>query len=262
MVSDTTPPPWSAADEAEMRRLNKLGYFAGDTIEVFLIGTVHGALDTLPQLIKDLQRDAVKAGAGTRAIYPGLPSDSVYVVDGPARPDGYDVDPLATNHAARVRFASTPRPVRLVLRDGNPPRNGEPSRVAQAEYRRLWWEGKLDWTEYPMQVAGVFPESELRAAGERLRWVRAAALSSGIADHTVYPELEPGTVAVLVGPYRPERMAWAARRIPGVEQMTGTSFLPRTLTLRDVGELGGWTPEEPGVPPVPPMRRYDWMDGP
>jgi hypothetical protein len=221
---------------------------------------VGGALDSLPQLIKDLGRDAVRAGAGTRAIYPALPADSVYVLAGPHRPDGYDEDHLAMNYAARVYFSSKPRRVRLVLREGAPPGGGQPSRLAQAEYRRLWWYGWLDWPEFPMRVAGIFPKAELSQAGKLLRQVRAAGLDGGLADHTVYPALEPGTVAVLVGPYRPERMAWAARRIPRLERMTGQPFLPRTLHIRDVREFGGWTPVEPGIPPVPPFRHYDWMD--
>lgn len=251
----TTSAAWSPWDEAEMRRLSKLGYFDGDTIEVLLIGTVHAGLDTLPQLVKDLRRDAVVGGAGSRAIYPGLPSDSVYVVAGPHRPDGYDVDDLAIPAAARERFSSTPRPARLVVRDGDPPRGGVPSRVAQAEYRRLWWEGKLEWPEHPVRIVGVFPQAELARAGTLARSMGMAAVETGIGDPTVYPELAPGTVAVVVGPYRPERMAWAVRRVRRLERIP-----VRTLRVRDVRELGGWTPEEPGVPPVPPLRHYGWMD--
>jgi hypothetical protein len=42
--------------------------------------------------------------------------------------------------------------------------------------------------------------------------------------------------------------------------LAGAPLRPRTLRVRDVRELGGWTPVDSTVPPAPPFRRYDWMD--
>ncbi|HEX8394641.1 MAG TPA: hypothetical protein VF665_20005 [Longimicrobium sp.] len=224
--------PWTAVDENELRRLNRMGYFAGDTVELQVLGTVPRTIDA-PRLIKDLNRDdAVRAGVAGRAVYPGLPADSVYVLAGPYGSPLLETEERDIRLAARKRWSRAPRRIRLAIRDGDPPGRGELSRVAEAEYYRLWWEDDLKWPVYPVRIAGVFAERDLAAAGRRLRRVRSASLRAGIATHEVYPALEPGKVYVIIGPYRTERMQWASRRIPPLERETGERFRPRTLFLR------------------------------
>lgn len=229
----TPETPWTDDAEAEYRRVNAHGYIPGDTLD--FVGLASGGTDDMAGRVEQIRAAGVRAGVGTRAVYPEMAGDDVLLLAGPYTAAEW-ADREDELRPFRGRWGEDARPIRLVLRRGafaDRPRTLPPSRVARAEYERLVKLGRSESTVLPVRVAGEFADTSLAAARARLRAVRAEGLRGGLGDRVVYPQLDSGRVFVIIGPYRTEEMRAQERRIRRLERRTGERFRPRTLWMRD-----------------------------
>ncbi|HEX8394642.1 MAG TPA: hypothetical protein VF665_20010, partial [Longimicrobium sp.] len=231
----TPETPWTDAAEAEYRRVNRLGYIPGDTLGFQLLATGAADVDTMAARLAQLKKAGLRAGVGTRAVYPELGRYDAVLLAGPYT----EAERAAKADELRRfqgRWSEDARPIRLVLRRGafeDRPRTVPPSRVARAEYERLVALGMSESSVLPVRIAGSFADTSLAAARARLRAVRAEGLRGGIGDRAVYPQLDSGRVYVIIGPYRTAEMRTRERRIRHMERRLDERFRPRTLWMRD-----------------------------
>lgn len=230
----TPETPWTDDAEAEYRRVNAHGYIPGDTLG-FVVLASSGAAESMAGRVEQIRAAGVRAGVGTRAVYPELKGDDVLLLAGPYTAAEW-ADREDELRPFRGRWGEDSRSIRLVLRRGafaDRPRTLPPSRVARAEYERLVKLGRSESTVLPVRIAGEFADTSLAAARARLRAVRAEGLRGGLGDRVVYPQLDSGRVFVIIGPYWTDEMRAQERRIRRLERRTGERFRPRTLWMRD-----------------------------
>nr|WP_276510346.1 serine/threonine-protein kinase [Longimicrobium terrae] len=230
----TPETPWTDDAEAEYRRVNTHGYIPGDTLG-FVVLASGGTAESMSGRVEQIRAAGVRAGVGTRAVYPQVGGEDVLLLAGPYTVAEWE-DREDEVRPFRGRWGEDSRPLRLVLRRGafaDRPRTMPASRVARAEYERLVKLGRSESTVLPVRVAGEFADTSLAAARARLRAVRAEGLRGGLGDRVVYPQLDSGRVFVVIGPYRTDEMRAQERRIRRLERRTGERFRPRTLWMRD-----------------------------
>ena len=116
------------------------------------------------------------------------------------------------------------------LSDGGSAEGGR-SPVAQAEHERLAALGHEPGGPPLRFRAAAFGPRRAGAAREMVRELRRDGIRAGIADASLYPELEPGLEYVMIGPYPPSELLGMRERIAELEARYDAVFVIRSLPM-------------------------------